>query len=82
MLDGFGDLWLNGERVWANPRIGYRGDSVYNTFMHFLECLERKWPFETTVEDHLHTDAAMEACYLSLAQKRPVAPAHLLKPAG
>lgn len=74
IIDGFGDLRLNEEIVWRNPRMGYRGDSVFACLNHFIACLRSGKEFETGVEQYLPTVAAMEAAYLSAASGRAVRP--------
>jgi len=69
-----GDVYLNGERVFSgHGQPGYRGDSCRAAQQHFAQCLERGEDFETDGESYLNkTYAAVEACYLSAAQNRPV----------
>ncbi len=69
-----GDVYLNGERVFSgHGQIGYRGDSCRAAQQHFAQCLERGEDFETDGESYLNkTYAAVEACYRSAAQNRPV----------
>jgi predicted dehydrogenase len=43
------------EHIYPIPAIGYRGDSVYHTHRHFLECLHSGEPFETGGADYLQT---------------------------
>jgi predicted dehydrogenase len=43
------------EHAYPIPTIGYRGDSVYHTHRHFLECLASGEPFETDGPDYLKT---------------------------
>lgn len=43
------------EHVYPIPTIGYRGDSVYHTHRHFLECLHSGAAFETDGKDYLQT---------------------------
>jgi len=43
------------EHVYAIPSVGYRGDSVYQTHRHFLECMRSGAPFETGGDDYLKT---------------------------
>ncbi len=52
---------------------GYRGDSCRATQQHFVDCLRNNEQFETEATDYLRrTVAAVEACYLSAAENRPV----------
>ncbi len=64
-----GDVTRNGQLVWPNTvRTGYRGDSVLATQRHFIDCLRRSAPFETSAADYLESFAAVEAAYRSAAQ--------------
>lgn len=69
-----GDVYLNGERVFSGEgQLGYRGDSCRATQQHFAQCLERGDEFETDGAGYLaKTFAAVEACYRSAEQRRPV----------
>ena len=63
-----GDVTRNGQIAWRNNvPTGYRGDSVRATQQHFVDCLRRGLPFETSAEDYLETFAAVEAAYRSAA---------------
>lgn len=50
---------------WEIPETGYRGDSCYNTQVHFIDCLRSGAPFESSGEDYLKTMALVDACYRS-----------------
>jgi len=52
---------------------GYRGDSVRATQAHFISCLASGAPFESGGREYLHTFAAVEAAYRSIAERREVA---------
>ncbi len=69
-----GDVYLNGERVFSgHGQLGYRGDSCRAAQQHFAQCLDRGEDFETDGESYLNkTYAAVEACYRSASQNRPV----------
>ena len=72
-INGLGEIWSRNERVWQDAGIGYRGDSVYATQAHFIDCLETGRPFETEARDYLEkTFAVVEAAYASLASHRAV----------
>ncbi len=43
------------EHAYPIPTIGYRGDSVYHTHRHFLECLNSGVSFESSGADYLKT---------------------------
>lgn len=63
-----GDVHRNDVLFWKNDVInGYRGDSVYATQRHFLECLGRGAPFETGVAEYYKSFRAAEAAYESIA---------------
>ena len=61
-------------RVWTNEAVeGYRGDSVFGTQRHFIDCLNTGAPFESGGREYLQTTfAAVEAAYESVAQGRAV----------
>ena len=73
-LRGSGDVWLGGEQVFSGrDSIGYKGDSCRATQQHFIDCLLSGAEFETEATDYLNTTvAAVEACYRSAAENRPV----------
>lgn len=74
-----GDLFLNGAATWQNSvRAGYRGDSVYATQRHFIDCLRCGAEFETSAANYLNTVAAVEAAYASVNERAAVAPARFL----
>jgi predicted dehydrogenase len=76
-----GDVLLNGDPVWRNHlNDGYRGDSVFATQRHFIDCLRSGRPFETGGREYLRTFAAVEAAYRSVAESRPVRPSEFLQP--
>jgi len=69
-----GDVWLGPERIFDAAGIpGYKGDSCRATQQHFVDCLLSGTQFETDAEDYLHhAFAAVEACYRSAAENRPI----------
>jgi D-apiose dehydrogenase len=69
-----GDVYLNGVRVFSGADLpGYRGDSCRATQQHFVQCLQSGNEFETDGAGYLKkTFAAVEACYRSADQNRPV----------
>lgn len=72
---GTGDVYLDGTLVWENRvRQGYRGDSVWATQRHFVECLLSGAPFETDAREYLKTFAATEAAYESVRTGCSVSP--------
>ncbi len=55
---------VRGRASLADPGVGYRGDNVYATQAHFIDCLETGRPFETGARDYLEkTFAVVEAAY-------------------
>lgn len=75
-----GALWSGDERIWRDPGVGYRGDSVYATQLHFIESLETGRPFETGAREYLEkTFAVVEAAYASMASHRTVEISEILQ---
>lgn len=68
-----GDIYRNGELVWRNTvQSGYRGDSVFATQRHFIDCLKEGKPFETGATEYFASFAAAEAAYFSVAEGRRI----------
>jgi predicted dehydrogenase len=66
-----GDVYSNRSLAWKNDvTAGYRGDSVAATQAHFIASLKSKKPFETEGRRYLHTFAAVQAAYQSIAERR------------
>jgi D-apiose dehydrogenase len=79
-INSLGEIWSGDEKIWRDSGVGYRGDSVYATQAHFIDCLETSRPFETGARDYLEkTFAVVEAAYASLASHRAVEIAEILK---
>ncbi len=78
-ITGAGEIWAGHKKVWTRDfSTGYRGDSVYNTLAHFVQCLESGARFETEGREYLEkTFAAVEAAYESAASNRRVAIAEI-----
>jgi predicted dehydrogenase len=55
------------------PSIGYKGDSVYATQLHLLQCLQTGQRSESDGRDYLRTVALVEACYRSAETRSMVA---------
>ena len=69
-----GDVRMGSRLVWKNDvTAAYRGDSVRATQAHFISCLASGAPFESGGREYLHTFAAVEAAYRSIAERREVA---------
>ncbi len=78
-INSRGEIWRGDERIWRDSGPGYRGDSVYATQVHFIECLQTGRPFETGARDYLEkTFAVVEAAYASMAAHRAVEVAEIL----
>jgi predicted dehydrogenase len=73
-IDKLGEIWSGGEKVWTDDHVrGYRGDSVYATEAHFIDCLKSGRPFESGAREYLEkTFAVVEAAYTSLNSHRRV----------
>ena len=76
-----GEVCLGARLVWTNAvTAGYRGDSVRATQAHFISCLCDGSPFETGGREYLHTYAAVEAAYRSIAEHRQVSLSKIVPP--
>jgi D-apiose dehydrogenase len=53
------------EHVYKMQPINFAGDCVYNTQLHFIDCLLNDLEFETNGPDYLKSLAVQEAVYLS-----------------
>jgi predicted dehydrogenase len=79
-INRLGEIWSGEERIWRDSGVGYRGDSVYATQAHFIECLETGIPFETEARDYLEkTFAVVEAAYSSMSSHRTIEIAEILQ---
>jgi predicted dehydrogenase len=69
-----GEIWSGYKKIWTQDfSTGYRGDSVYNALMHFVQCLGTGERFETEAREYLEkTFAVVEAAYASVESKRRV----------
>ncbi|MEX2264187.1 MAG: Gfo/Idh/MocA family oxidoreductase [Bryobacteraceae bacterium] len=71
-----GEIYRGRARIWEPPVTdGYKGDSVFGTQRHFIECLRGGKPFESGGREYLKTFGAVEAAYRSLSENLPVSPA-------
>jgi predicted dehydrogenase len=76
-----GDVFRNRRLVWKNEVTeGYRGDSVFSTQRHFVDCLRSGRSFESAGREYLRTFAAVEAAYRSAAEARAVRLEEFLTP--
>lgn len=69
-----GEIWSGHTKIWTQDfSIGYRGDCVYATLAHFIQCLQTDRPFETEAREYLEkTFAVVEAAYASVASNRRI----------
>jgi predicted dehydrogenase len=67
-VSSVGEIWFGQQKVWTDDQVkGYRGDSVYGSQAHFIDCLKSGQPFETGAREYLEkTFAVVEAAYSSL----------------
>ena len=74
-LKGNGDVFRDSEQVFGGEGLGgYKGDSCRATQQHFVDCLRNGVKFETDAGDYVrNTFAAVEACYGSAVNHRPIA---------
>ncbi len=77
-INGRGEVFRGAERVFVPTGEGYRGDSVFATQRHFVECLRTGAASESSAAEYMQTFGAVEAAYRSVAERRPVALAELL----
>jgi predicted dehydrogenase len=77
------DIWSGSKKIWTNDVVsGYRGDSVYATQAHFVDCLKTGRPCESSVGEYLEkTFAVVEAAYQSLGSGRRVQTTEILSTA-
>jgi predicted dehydrogenase len=80
-ITNLGEIWSGHQKIWTDDfTSGYRGDSVYATQAHFIDCLETGRPFETEAREYLEkTFAAVEAAYASIASRRAVEIAEIVR---
>ncbi|TWU37136.1 Gfo/Idh/MocA family protein [Novipirellula artificiosorum] len=60
------------DHEYHHQHINFAGDCVYNTFVHFIDALKNKTPFETDGPEYLKTLAVQEAAYRSADLGMPV----------
>jgi predicted dehydrogenase len=77
-INGRGEIFRGGERVFQPAEEGYRGDSVYATQRHFVECLQDGAESESSAAAYMQTFGAVEAAYRSMAERRAVRMGELL----
>jgi predicted dehydrogenase len=68
LIPATGDIFLDERKVWsAPPEVGYKGDSVRTTQVHFIECLRSGASFVSGAREYLKTFGVVEAAYDSLS---------------
>jgi predicted dehydrogenase len=78
-INARGEIFRGAEVVFqAPPALGYKGDSVFATQRHFIDCLRTGATAESSAAAYLETFAAVEAAYRSVAERREVRPAEFL----
>jgi len=78
-INARGEIFRGPELVFAPPvETGYKGDSVFATERHFIDCLRTGAAAESNAEAYLQTFAAVEAAYRSVKERREVALAEFL----
>jgi hypothetical protein len=72
-VEANGDIMCGQDRLWSyEGPAGYKGNSVFATQRHFIDCLRSEQPFETGVAEYFGSFAAVEAAYLSARAGRAV----------
>jgi predicted dehydrogenase len=71
-IDGRGEIFRGAEVVFTPVEQGYRGDSVFATQRHFVDCLRTGAASESSAAEYLYTFGAVEAAYRSIAERRLV----------
>ncbi len=61
-------------RPWTSEPWHASQEGAFNTCQHFLDCLKRGVPAETSGVDNLKTYALVDAAYVAAAEHRAVAP--------
>jgi hypothetical protein len=78
-INARGEMFRGAEQIWAPPEErGYKGDSVFATQRHFIDCLRAGVAAESNARAYLETFAAVEAAYRSVAERREVRPSDVL----
>jgi predicted dehydrogenase len=77
-INARGEIFRGAEVVFTPPHeLGYKGDSVFATQRHFIDCLRTGAPSESSAQAYLATFAAVEAAYRSWRERREVELAEL-----
>jgi predicted dehydrogenase len=78
-INARGEVFRGGETIFTPPaELGYKGDSVFATQRHFIDCLRAGAAAESEARAYLQTFAAVEAAYRSVAEHREVRPGEIL----
>jgi predicted dehydrogenase len=79
-VNSSGEIWSGQQKIWIDDQVtGYRGDSVYGSQAHFIDCLKNGQPFESGAREYLEkTFAVVEAAYASLTSHSRVKIAKLV----
>ena len=79
-VSSLGEIWSGEQKIWTDDQVkGYRGDSVYASQAHFIDCLKSGRPFESEARGYLEkTFAVVEGAYSSLASNSRVEIADIL----
>ena len=71
------DIWSGSKKIWTNDVVsGYRGDSVYATQAHFVDCLETGRPCESSVGRIFREDLFRCGSRLPKSRYRPACADH------
>jgi predicted dehydrogenase len=74
-INARGEMCRGSEQIYTPPaELGYKGDSVFATQRHFIDCLRAGVAAESNAQAYLDTFAAVEAAYRSVAESREVRP--------
>jgi D-apiose dehydrogenase len=77
-IDARGEMFRGAEQIYTPPaELGYKGDSVFATQRHFIDCLRAGVAAESNAAAYLETFAAVEAAYRSVAERREIRPAEV-----
>lgn len=79
-ISSLGEIWSGQQKIWSDDQAkGYRGDSVYASQAHFIDCLGSGQPFESEAREYLEkTFAVVEGAYVSLSTHSRVGIAEII----
>jgi predicted dehydrogenase len=80
-VSSLGEIWSGEQRIWTDDKVkGYRGDSVYASQAHFIDCLRSGRLFESGAREYLEkTFAVVEGAYASLLSRSSVEIADIVR---